>query len=104
MPCSNTKNNLWDDVFLSVFHYCIIAAEFVVDFPMPNPPTSVATDVCQDSVTSVSTRNVVGPLVKVEAVGQCPQGQQTPLAVLQMILQQLVMNKLEPHQNLSVVA
>lgn len=69
LPCSNTKISLWDDVFLSVIHYCIIAAEFLVDFPMPNPLTSVATTLCQDSVTSVSTRNVAGLLVRAEAVG-----------------------------------
>lgn len=105
MPCSNTKDNLWDGVFLSLIHYCIIAAEFLVNFPMPNPLTSppMATKLCQDCVTSISQhRNMAGLLVKVEAVGEHPQGQQTsPGCAADHPSVACGDQNLEPHQNLS---
>lgn len=90
MPCSNTKNNLWEDVFLSLIRYCITAAEFLVDFPMPNPLSSpLSGHRCLPGLCHISQHEECGwALVKVEAVGRPPQGQQTSLAVLQIRLQQ----------------
>lgn len=92
---SNTKD-LWDDVFLSLIHYCIIAAEFLVNCPMPNPLTSPPSGHRSfPGLCHMSQLKEHG-----WALGEGgSSGVTSPRAA--NILQQHVMNKSEPHQNLS---